>query len=170
MKIVNLLINENVLKAELALEGATSDEIVPFCRDYLALLTEYRDQLFGLRDIPELNLEQPSALARELMEQARRAVRAAVEITVREHNRTVALLDSFTKITVHEAADTFNLFSYRGHTNWKSGSGGVRSTKGDEIEQLNVLDAVETASRLRREAYVMNKLITPQTISAHTAS
>ena len=145
MKIINLLINENVLKAELALEQASSENIVQLCRNYLALLTEYRDQLFGLRDIPELNLEQQSSLARELIEQARRAVRAAVEITVRERNRTTALLDSFIKITNHQAADTFNLFSYKGHTNWEAGSGGVRRANGGVVEQVSVEEAVETA-------------------------
>jgi predicted phage tail protein len=170
MKIVNLLINENVLKAELELEQATSENIVQFCRNYLALLTEYRDQLFSLRDIPELNLEQQSALARELVEQARRAVRAAVEITVKERNRTEALLASFTKITISEAAATFNLFSYKGHTNWQAGSAGVQSADGTDVERISVEEAVATAGRLRREAYVMNKMTSVQSISAHTAS
>jgi len=169
MKIINLLINESVLKAELALEHAKSEDIIQLCRNYLALLTEYRDQLFGLRDIPELNLDLQSALARELIEQARRAVRAAIEITVREHNRTEALLKSFTTITKHDAAKTFNLFSYKGHTNWEAGSGGVQSSDGKEVEKMTVEEAVEIASRLRREAYVMNRLITPLTASANTS-
>jgi len=170
MKIINLLINENVLKAELELEQAKSDDIIQLCRNYLALLTEYRDQLFALRDIPELNLEQQSALARELIEQARRAVRAAVEITVKERNRTEALLASFTKITVHDAAATFNLFSYRGHTNWEAGSAGLRHSDGSTVEELSVNEAVEIASRLRREGYVMTKMASVQTISAHTTT
>jgi hypothetical protein len=170
MKIINLLINENVLKAELELEQAKSDNIVQLCRNYLVLLTEYRDQLFALRDIPELNLEQQSSLARELIEQARRAVRSAVEITVRERNRTEALLESFTKITIHEAAATFNLFSYRGHTNWEAASGGPRSANGTEIEQIPVAEAVGTAGRLRREGYIMSKMASVQTISVHTST
>ncbi len=159
MKIINLLINEQLLKAELALSKATSDDIVRLCRDYLRLLSEYRDQLYKLRGIPEINLAQSSSLGRELIEQARKAVRAAIEITVREHNSTEALLESFVSIKAHEAADTFNLLAYKDATNWETFSGGICSANGKTTSQMTVEEAVETASRLRREAYVADKKI-----------
>lgn len=157
MKIINLLINEQLLKAELALGKATSDNIVQLCRDYLRLLSEYRDQLYELRGIPEINLAQSSSLGRELIEQSRKAVRAAVEITVREHNRTEALLESFVSIKAHEAAETFNSLAYKDATNWEPFSGGICSANGTTDTQMTMKEAVETASRLRREAYVANK-------------
>ncbi len=157
MKIINLLINEQLLKAELALGKATSDNIVQLCRDYLRLLSEYRDQLHKLRGIPEINLAQSSSLGRELIEQSRKAVRAAVEITVREHNSTQALLGSFVSIKAHEAAETFNTLAYKDATNWETFSGGICSANGTATAQMSVEEAVETASRLRREAYVVNK-------------
>jgi len=45
MKIVNLLINEDVLNAEIALEHADSENIIELGKAYLALLKEYREQL-----------------------------------------------------------------------------------------------------------------------------
>jgi hypothetical protein len=157
MKIINLLINEQLLKAEVALGGATADNIVQLCRDYLRMLSEYRDQLYELRGIPEINLAQSSSLGRELIEQSRNAVRAAVEITVREHNSTHALLGSFVSIKAHEAAETFNTLAYKDATNWETFSGGVCSANGTTDVQMTVEEAVETAGRLRRDAYVANK-------------
>lgn len=159
------MINENVLKAELALEQAESDDIIQLCRNYLAVLSEYRDQLFELRGIPELNLDQQSSLARELIDQARNAVRAAIEIAVRERNRTETLLESFTTINGHDAAETFNLLAYKGAGNWETFSGGVRRAAGESVEQMTIEEAVDTASRLRREAYVAVKKTTTKSLT-----
>ena len=52
MKIVNLLINEELLNAEVALGQANSDELLAACKKYLKLLNEYRDQLHNLGGIP----------------------------------------------------------------------------------------------------------------------
>jgi hypothetical protein len=157
MKIINLLINESVLKAELSLERATSGNIVELCQNYLLLLTEYRDQLLELRGLPEINLQITTAFARELVQQSRNAVRKAVEITVRERNRTEALLNSFTTINVHDAAETFNRLRYLGAVNWETGPGGVRFSGDEEPVQMTVREAVEMAGRLRREAYVKDR-------------
>lgn len=201
MKIINLLINERLLKAELALNEAAADDIIELCRTYLDLLAGYRDHLRGLRDIPEINLSQASTLGRELVEQARKAVRDSVEITVREHNRASALLDSFTSITNREAAETFNVLKYHDADNWKASSLGVHRKLSDgqtqsprfhfaavgpsgahmagpglehlslnpdytketpvkeiSVEQFSVEEAINIASRLRREAYIDRKL------------
>ena len=213
MKFINLLINEQVLEADLALNEATADNIVELCRSYLHLLSEYRDRLRGLKNIPEINLAQPSTLGRELVEQARKAVRDSVEVTVREHNRTAALLKSFISITNHQAAETLNILKYKEAENWEATSLGVHRILSKEAqksvaavsatkdttnvphrgrmpgpsgshsagpgiehlefcrdyveepginkrsaEQLSVEEAIDIASRLRREAYIDQKI------------
>lgn len=159
MTIINLLINERLIDAELALSKATSDNIVELCRIYLKLLTEYRDQLYELRGIPEINLKQSSSvLGRELVEQARKAVRAAVEITVRERNATESLLESFTSINGFEAAETFNQLQYKGFSAWELRAKGIRPKDGAGDEPIPVEEAVSLAGQLRREAYVADKI------------
>ena len=157
MKIINLLINEELLKAELALEKANGENIVGLCRDYLKLLTEYRDQLYELRGIPEINLEESSTLGRELIEQARKAVRAAVEITVRERNKTESLLESFTSISGYEAAETFNQLKYKGFDNWELRPKGIRVKDDSDGETIPIQEAVDLAGQFRRAAYVADK-------------
>jgi hypothetical protein len=157
MKIINLLINENLLDAEIALSKATSDNIVELCRNYIKLLGEYRDQLYDLRGIPEINLKESSVLGRKLVEQARKAVRAAVEITVRERNKTESLLESFTSINGHEAAETFNQLKYKGFDNWELRAKGIRRKDGNGDEPIPIEDAVDLAGKFRRDAYVADK-------------
>ena len=123
MKIINLLINEDVLKAEIALEHATSDDLIDACRVYLRSLSQYRDQLHELGDIPATNLVTQSKLGRELIEQSRKAVRAAVEATVNEHNRAESLLESITLINPWDAAETFNRLRYKNSDKWEMGRG-----------------------------------------------
>jgi hypothetical protein len=184
MTIINLLINEPLLKSELELNEATAENIDQLCRNYLKLLGEYRDQLHGLKGIPEIDLTQTSPLARELVGQARRAVRAAIETTVREHNRTDALLASFTSITAVQAAETFNALGYKGTKGWKASSAGVRRNAsqagqksaeprskaagksveaaatpiGSDRDRLTVAEAVAAAGKLRRQAYVNHRV------------
>ena len=126
MRIINLLINESLLKAELALNTANAETVVALCRNYARLLAEYRHELSELRGIPEINLAEASALGRELVEQARRAVKAAIEITDRDQDRIGALLDSFVSITQHQAADTFNSLKYEDADNWTASEAGVQ--------------------------------------------
>jgi len=159
MTIINLLINESLLDAELALSKATSDNIVELCRNYIRLLTEYRDRLYELRGIPEINLAQTSLLGRELIEQARKAVRAAVEITVRERNQTESLLESFTSISGYEATETFNQLKYKGFDSWELRGGGIRPKNGADDEPIRIEEAVDLAGGLRRAAYVADKTI-----------
>src|SRR4028118_75466 len=103
MEIKNLLINENLIKSELALDQATCDNIIELCQDYLQQLNAYRDELYQLRNAPELNLNKQSSIKHELIEQSRKAVRSALEFTVREHNKTQSLLDSLTSISGYQA-------------------------------------------------------------------
>jgi len=127
MLIIELLVNENLIKAESALNGANSGNLIELCREYLRILTEYRDELYKLRGIPEINLEQQSSLARELVEQVRKTIRSAIEITTRERNRTELLLTSFTSISGYEVVDTFNRLKYKGFDNWELKANSVNS-------------------------------------------
>jgi hypothetical protein len=158
MLIVNLLVNENLLNAEMALNRAESGNIIELCRNYLLLLNEYRDELFKLRSSPEINQQPVSPLARELTEQVRKAIRSAVEITTRERNQAEHLLQTLTAISGYEAAETFNFLQYKGYDNWEMRSGGVR-VKGDDDKLMTVQEAVEKASLLRCEEYVTHKTV-----------
>lgn len=157
MLIIELLVNEKLIKAEFALNQANSGNIVDLCRDYLQVLTEYRDELYKLRGVPEINLQQPSLLARELVEQVRKAIRSAVEITTRERHRTESLLASFISISGYEVVNTFNRLKYRGFDNWELKANSVNSQNNGGYEQIAIQEAVETASLLRREAYITGK-------------
>jgi hypothetical protein len=155
--IINLLINERLFNAELAFSRANSDNIIELCQEYLRILTEYRDQLQALRVIPEINLQQSSTLARELTEQSKKAIRVAVEITVRERNQTEALLKSFTSISGYEAVETFNQLKYKGFDNWELRSSGIRLKDNDKDKTISVLEAVGIAGQLRRDTYIAHK-------------
>ena len=156
MKIVNLLINEDVLNAEVALERSDSDAILETCHKYLKLLNEYRDQLHDLAGIPEINLAEQSKMGRELIEQSRKAIRAAVEVTVNERNRVEGLVDSFTLINAWDAAETFNRLRHKGSDKWEMTGSQVCVTGNGE--RMGVQEAVETAGRLRREVYAADKI------------
>lgn len=157
MLMLKLLVNEKMLDAELALNQANSGNIIELCQKYLLLLNEYRDELHKLRGTPEISLQQSSSLARELTEQVRKAIRSAVEITTRERNETESLLASFVTINGYEAVGTFNQLKYKGSDQWELRASGAR-VKGVADDQLiKIEEAVETASLLRREAYVAHK-------------
>lgn len=159
MLIVKLLVNENLLNAESALNKADSGNIIELCRNYLAVLNDYRDELSKLRGAPEISFQKSSPLARELTGQVRKAIRGAIEITTSERRLTEALLDSFTAISGYKAADTFNHLKYKGFDNWRMQPGGVRPGENGDDELLSVQEAVETASLLRREAYITQKIV-----------
>ena len=157
MFLLELLINENLLKAEVELNHADSDTIIECCRNYQQKLTAYRDELYKLRGVSEISLQQPSALARELTEQVRKAIRSALEITTRERNQTELLLESFISINGYKAAETFNQLKYHGFDNWELKANSVRSESIGADGQMSIQEAVDTAGRLRREAYVLDK-------------
>lgn len=157
MLIVKLLVNEKLLEAEVALNQADSGNIIELGRAYLQILNEYREELYKLRGIPEINLKQPSPLAREFTEQVRKAIRAAVEITTRERNQTEMLLESFTSLSGYEAIDTFNRLKFKGVDNWELGANAIHSKNSAGNEQLTIQEAVDTASMLRREAYIIHR-------------
>lgn len=156
MKIINLLINEDVLKAASELETATIDNVVERSKAYLKMLTRYRNELHELGGIPEMNFAEQTRLGRELIEQSRKAVRAAIEVTVSERNRVESLLESFTLINGTDAADTFNRLKHRDMIGWKL-SGGSVCVSGNK-DRISIQDAVTTAGLLRRKAYINDKV------------
>jgi hypothetical protein len=158
MEIISLLINKDLKKSELALSEANSNNIIELCQNYLIQLDAYRDQIYQLRYIPELNLNQQSSSGRELIQQSKQAVRSALEIMVRERNTTQSLLDSFTSINGYQATATFNQLKYKGFDNWEMQSSGVRLKDTDIDQFMTIPQAVETAGKIRREAYVKDKI------------
>ncbi len=157
MRIINLLINEDLLKAELALEKASADDVVELGKGYLEKLKEYRDHLYQLGDLPDISFAQQSRLGRELIEQSRKAVRAAIEVTTNERNRVESLIDSLTLINGWDAAATFNRLKHKDSTDWELAGAEVRIASNGE--RMSVTEAVETAGKLRREAYINGKVV-----------
>ena len=153
-----ILVNENLHDAELAFNQATVETIVQRCREYLSLLSAYREKLYKLRGTPEICLHQPSMVARELVEQTRKAIRTSLEVTTKERNKIEALLKSFTSISGYEAADTFNRLKYRGLENWERKAGGIRSNNDTDDTLFSIQEAVDIAGNLRRDAYIAHKI------------
>jgi hypothetical protein len=149
-----ILVDEDLVGAELAIKEATCETIVQLCRDYLLLLSNYRDKLYKLRGTPEICVHQSSPIARGLVEQTRKAIRTALEVTITERNEIESLLKSFTTISGYESTVTLNQFQYDGISNWELGSGGVYSKNQKGEKRLSMQDAVVIAGILRREAYI----------------
>lgn len=156
MKIIRSLINEDLLNAASEFENATSENIVDQCRAYLRVLTKYREELHDLGGIPEIRFAAESKLGRDLVEQARRAIRATIESVVNERNRIESLLRSFTLINAHDAAETFNRLKFKNVTGWEANGRDVHSEL--DGERMSVEDAVEKAGSLRRTAYVASNM------------
>jgi hypothetical protein len=153
MLIAHLMVNEKLLEAEQALKKATCDNIIELCEKYLLVLTEYRDELYKFRGAPEINL-QSSSSASETIEQTRKALRTAVEMTTHERNKTESLLRSFTTISGYDAVKTFNQLEYKGFSEWELRANQVRLKTDTDDEHLTIQEAVEKASLLRRQAYI----------------
>ena len=85
-------------------------------------------------------------------------MRTALEFTVREHNKTQSLLNSFTSISGYQATATFNKLKYKGFDSWEMQSSGVRLKGTNNDEFMTIQQAVEIAGALRREAYIKHKI------------
>lgn len=146
-------LEEKLRKARLALEGATSESIIELCRQYLALLAEYRSELYTLPETLDLN-PRPETSSGAAANDLRKAVRASLEQTTHERVRAEALILSFTAISGYGAVETFNRQQYRGRDDWKLSASGVSFKDGAVVQKMTMQEAVETASLLRREEYV----------------
>jgi len=139
--------------SEHALNRATSESIVEQCKQYLALLAEYRSRLYELQGTSAVS--QPSnssSLTEEVPD--RRRIRAAIERTTRERNKTQLLLLSFTTVSGYEAVEIFNQRKYEGHDDWELRASGVKFRHGDDSDLMTIQEAVDLAGMLRREDYV----------------
>ena len=132
---------------------ATSESIVEQCKEYLALLAEYRNQLYELQGTGGLNQKSASPSLSEAVPD-RKTIREAIETTTRERNRTQLLLLSFTTVSGYEAVEIFNLRNYGGHDDWELRASGVKFRGGDNSDLMTVQEAVDLASLLRREDHL----------------
>src|SRR4051794_16847923 len=96
------MLEEKLRKARLALDRATSASIIELCKQYLALLAEYRSELYSLPRTMKLNALTKSSISPEEVG-SRKEVRTAIEHTTQERNRAEALLLSFTAVSGYEA-------------------------------------------------------------------
>ena len=148
------VLEERLHHTRRALDEATSDNIIERCKQYMALLAEYRSELYKLPVTPGINLRPESSSSREDVDSTRQAIRAAIVEMTQEHNRTAALLHSFTVVSGYEAVETLNRRNYRGHSSWTLRAGGVRFAGGTDAEIMSIQEAVDTTSLLRREEHV----------------
>src|SRR6185503_18192321 len=136
-----------------AVNRATSESIVEKCKQYLALLAEYRSQLFELQGTPGVN--KPSAFP-SLTEEVpdRKTIREAIETTTRERNKTQLLLLSFTTVSGYEAVEIFNQRKYDGHDDWELRASGVKFRGGDNNDLMTIQEAINLAGLFRREDHL----------------
>ena len=148
------VLEEQLRKARLALDAASSDSIVELCKQYLALLAEYRAELYKLPDTLQLNRHPKASAARAEVSDIRKEVRAAIEATTSEREWAEGLILWFTAVSGYGAVETLNRGRFRGHDNGEWRAGGVRRRGGTDAERMTVQDAVDAASLLRREEYI----------------
>jgi hypothetical protein len=148
-------LEDKLRNAGLALDGSTSENIINLCKLYLALLDEYRTELYKLPETLDLHSQSgSSSLLAADVRARRKAVRDAIEHTTRERRRTEQLLLSFTAISGYVAVEIFNGQKYEGRDDWQLSAGGVSAKDGTTIKKMTMQEAVETASLLRRAAHV----------------
>lgn len=147
-------LEEKLRGARLALDGATSESIVELCKKYLALLAEYRAELYRLPDTLHLNRPRKSLSSLVDVNDTRKEVRAAIEATTSEREWAEGLITWFTAISGYGAVETLNRCKFRGHDGWELRAGGVRHIGGTDSERITIQDAVEAASLLRREDHI----------------
>ena len=136
-----------------AVNRATSESIVEQCKQYLALLAEYRSQLFELQGTPGVSQQSASpSLTEEVAD--RKTIREALERTTQERNKTQLLLLSFTTVSGYEAVEIFNRRKFQGHDDWELRASGVKFPGGDNSDLMTVQEAVDLAGMLRREDHV----------------
>jgi len=147
-------LEEKLQSTRRALEGANSENLIELCKRHLALLAEYRRQLYKLRDTSTIDQRSEHVPSPEDLNDTRKVVRAAIENTTQERNRTEALLLSLTTVSGYEAAKIFNRLNYLGHVDWELRSSGVKFSGGSSGDLLTVHEAVNIAGLLRRDEYV----------------
>ena len=145
-------LEEKLKASKHALNTSTSNDIIDQCKQYLALLAEYRIQLYELQDIAGGRKQSTPAVPADVPD--RKAIRDAIEKTTNERNRTQVLLLSFTTVSGYEAVEIFNQRKYEGHDDWELRASGVRFHGGEDNDLMTIQQAVDLASLLRREDFI----------------
>jgi len=136
-----------------ALNRATSESLVEQCKQYLALLAEYRSQLYESQGTPGVNKQSAfPSLSEEVPD--RRVIREAIETTTRERNKTQLLLLSFTTVSGYEAVEIFNKRNYEGHDDWELRASGIKFRGGEDNDLMTIQEAVDLAGLFRREDHL----------------
>ena len=166
-----------------AVNRATSESIVEQCKQYLALLAEYRSQLFELQGTPGVSQQSASPSLTEEVADRVRLQRVAdrrrssmcvdvanlvgIDLCVANrvaHYAETALVFrrwlrhvvrvSFTTVSGYEAVEIFNRRKFEGHDDWELRASGVKFPGGDNSDLMTVQEAVNLAGMLRREDHV----------------
>lgn len=146
-------LEEKLTYAKDALKRATRENIIELCKQYLAVLAEYRCKLYELQWTSRTR--QPFASSSpENIVLTRKTIRAAIENTTKERHGTEMLLFSITTISGYEAVEIFNRQKYEGRDDWELRSSGVKSTGVSGGDLMTIQEAVDLAGLLRRDEYV----------------
>jgi hypothetical protein len=151
---IHTQLEEKLHKARRTLKAATRENIVELCKRYLTLLAEYRSQLYELKGTFDDHQQPEPSLSAEKAVKMTKSIRAAIENTTQERNRTEMLLLSFTTVSGYEAVEVFNRRRYEGHGDWVLRAGGLRSAGSSAADVMTIQEAVDIAGMLRREEYV----------------
>lgn len=144
--------NERLIRAESALTLASVEDVFGLCSEYIRVLSEYRSQLRDLKVMSEINLAESSALGRELIDQARRAVSDALSASLAELERACLILSRLTVKDIHDAAIELNKGGFRDSTDWTANRGESECTSGPL--SIPAEEAMAIASRLRCKNYI----------------
>lgn len=155
MRLIKSMENSGLDNARDALERGTPDDIVVRAEKYLALLEEHLDSLRSLKGIPRASFAAQSRFATLLIEQTRAAIRIEIEDSTCEKNRVRVLLDSLLMISGWNAVQTLNEQSFKNACDWELIGTSVRSASAGA--SLTIPECVIEASRLRREAYFIDR-------------
>ena len=151
---------EKVNYAREALKGASRENIIELCKQYLAVLAEYRSKLYELQWTSRTHRPLPSA-SPEDAGLTRRTIRAAIEKTTKERHGTEMLLLSLTTVSGYEAVEIFNRQKYEGREDWELRSSGVKSAGISGGDLMTIQEAVDLAGLIRREEYVAQNMRQP---------
>jgi hypothetical protein len=154
-------LEQRLQESKHALNRATRESIVEQCKQYLALLAEYRSCLYELQGLPAVKQESASSSMPEEVPD-RKTIREAIERTTSERNKTQLLLLSLTTVSGYEAVEIFNQRKYEGHDDWELRASGVKFRGGDDSDLMTIQEAVDLAGMLRREDHVAS--LTPRSL------
>ena len=151
---------ERLDHARHALDEATSENLVELCKQYLEVLSDYREQLYELANSGFLQ-ESTSSSSKQDLASARKSFRAAIEKATHERNHTEMLLLSITKVSGYEAVEVLNQRNYEGHNDWELRASGVKSSGSSAHDLMTIQEAVDLVCLLRREDHVAKNMAQP---------